>query len=95
MTINGVVVEQIEVNPTMSLNNIVTLSWVLASIDSPETSPFFFKKKTIKLNQAEFNFGSFPQASKEFCFFFFSYEQSSPLVLFFWRFFEFRSPKEM
>lgn len=36
ITIIGVAVEQIDVKPTISLNNMVTSSWVLASMLSPE-----------------------------------------------------------
>ena len=35
MTIIGVAVAHIDVKPTISLNNIVTSSWLLASIFSP------------------------------------------------------------
>lgn len=36
ITIIGVAVEQMDVKPTISLKSIVTSSWVLASIVSPE-----------------------------------------------------------
>lgn len=50
MTIIGVAVAQIDVKPTISLNSIVTSSWLFASIFSPKTVmflripfPYFYK----------------------------------------------------
>lgn len=46
-TMNGVAVLQMDVNPTMSLNNMVTSSCVLASIVSPG------KRYEIKTNKSD------------------------------------------
>lgn len=43
ITIIGVAVAQIDVKPTMSLNNIVTSSWLFASIFSPKTKYLYLK----------------------------------------------------
>lgn len=53
ITMNGVVVEQMDVNPTMSLNSIDTLSWVFASIVSPEMNIYYVRQHRVVSKTSE------------------------------------------